>query len=302
MAEKRIITSDIWQDDWFGELPFFEKLLWIGLFSRCADDQGRMIDNPVVIRATVFPYDDIPVNQIEQALQTYESCAKVIRYEIEGKHYLQIKNWWDHQQGQWAIPSKYPAPDGWNDRVRSYIKGEYREENWDKKGKSSIQPTSVHPGVHDDEQLSQVECPPGHPTLIPHLDTPPGQSTWASHVAGHDPDPDPDPKKKTATAASKSDFFRAEYVNQKESIDTLMHVTGNLHLTEAQIDYAVPAVRAIAVKHKDDLLDYLSEYYEAWRGRGYSKTNYAWLEWAAAGEIPKQKQKEKSFSERLAEA
>lgn len=164
MAEKRIITSDIWQDDWFGTLPMFEKLLWIGLFSRVADDQGRMIDNAVVIRAMVFPYDDIPVNQIERALQTYEQCDKVIRYEIEGKKYLQIKNWWDHQQGQWATPSKHPAPEGWTDRVRSYIKGVYREENWDKKGNKTT----------------------------PQVDTPAGQSTWTPHVAGHNPDPDPE--------------------------------------------------------------------------------------------------------------
>jgi hypothetical protein len=34
MANSRIITSAIWEDDWFGQLGFFEQALWIGLFSK----------------------------------------------------------------------------------------------------------------------------------------------------------------------------------------------------------------------------------------------------------------------------
>ena len=192
MAEKRIIASEIWQDDWYGSLPFFEKLLWIGLFSRCADDQGRLLDNAIVIRSLVFPYDDIPVSEIENSLILYASGRKIIRYESGGKRYIQIVNWWDHQQGQWATPSKHPAPEGWTDKVRSFIKGEYREENWDKKGKSSNQPIDVHPDVHVGVHPSKVGTPPGQSTWTHHLDTPPGQSTWTPHVAGHDPVPDPD--------------------------------------------------------------------------------------------------------------
>ena len=68
-----------------------------------------------------------------------------------------------------------------------------------------------------------------------------------------------------------------------------MNVTGNLYLSSKQIDYAVPAVRAIQAVHKDGTQDYLKTYWDAWRARGYSKTNYSWLEWAAAGEIPGKK-------------
>jgi len=164
MAEKRVITSDIWQDEWFGSLKFFEKLLWIGLFSKCADDQGRMLDNPTVIRAMVFPYDDIPVSQIDDAIKIYDSQNKIKRYSVNGKKYIQLLHWWEHQQGQWAMPSKHPSPDGWDDRVRSYMKGVYHEDNWVKKGSKAV----------------------------PQVDTPAGQSTSPPHVAGHDPDPDLD--------------------------------------------------------------------------------------------------------------
>ncbi len=115
MANRRIILSDIWADEFFGPLSFFEQVLWVGLFSRCADDQGRMIDNPTIIRANIMPYKDTPIADIEAALEMFANEGKLLRYEVDGKRYIQIVNWWDHQQGQWAMPSKYPAPEGWKD-------------------------------------------------------------------------------------------------------------------------------------------------------------------------------------------
>ena len=80
MAEKRIINASIWQDDFFGSLNFLQRLLWIGLFSRAADDQGRLLDNPIVIRSMIFPYDNIPTSDVDAALAVYEREGKIIRY------------------------------------------------------------------------------------------------------------------------------------------------------------------------------------------------------------------------------
>ncbi len=44
--------------------------------------------------------------------------------------------------------------------------------------------------------------------------------------------------------------------------------------------------------------EYLRPFYDAWLSRGYSKANPAWLDWAVAGEIPKNK-KEKSASDEV---
>lgn len=170
MADKRIITSGIWQDDFFGSLNMMQRLLWIGLFSKMADDQGRMIDNPQVISSFVFSYDGIPAKEIDAALNVFTEAGKILRYVDGTKKYIQIINWWDHQQGQWAMPSKHPAPLEWQDRVRSYIKGVYHELNWPKKTPKK-----------DDTP-----------------ETPPGDATLTDHVDGHNPDPeinpDPDPK------------------------------------------------------------------------------------------------------------
>lgn len=130
MASRRMISASIFADEWFGPLAFFDQTLWIGLFAACADDQGRMQDNAYLIRAICYPYKDIPIADIEAALQRFADAGKILRYEANGKHFIQLVNWWEHQQPQWAAHSKAPAPDGWSDRVRTRLNGKYIETNW----------------------------------------------------------------------------------------------------------------------------------------------------------------------------
>jgi hypothetical protein len=128
VAERRAIRSDIWDDEDFGMNTLLAELVWIGLFSKCADDQGRLIDNLPLIGKNIFPYKDIPVAEIEACLQSYGE--HVIRYEVDGKRYIQLATWWDHQPLKYAVPSKYPAPEGWQDRYKTYYKGTNIIFNW----------------------------------------------------------------------------------------------------------------------------------------------------------------------------
>ena len=130
MATRRMITSDIWDDEWFGDLDFFQQSLWIGLFSKCADDQGRMKNNPFLIRSSIFPYKDIPIDEINAAIAKFEADGRIICYEADGKSLIQLVNWWDHQPMQWASYSKLPPPPDWADRIRTKEKGRYVEINW----------------------------------------------------------------------------------------------------------------------------------------------------------------------------
>jgi len=137
MANRRVILSAIFEDEWYGPLSFFEQQLWIGLFARCADDQGRLQDNPIVIRAQVFPYKEIPPKEIEDALAKFFASGKIIRYEIAGKKLIQLKRWWENQRPQWAGPSKWPSPEGWTDRIRTRRNNEYIVENWPSSAKQA---------------------------------------------------------------------------------------------------------------------------------------------------------------------
>lgn len=137
MANRRMIASDLFEDDFIGGLSFFERLLWIGLITSVADDQGRMMDAPALIRSRVFLYDieQVKDSQVEDCMDKLYKCGKIVRYVADNKHLIQITKWWKYQTPAWASPSKYPAPVGWVDRVKCHISGnKVKTENWDKIG------------------------------------------------------------------------------------------------------------------------------------------------------------------------
>jgi hypothetical protein len=135
MTSRRMITSETWEDDFFTSLIIFERLLWIGLITGCADDQGRLQDSASLIRAKVFPIDDIPVSQVEEALIRFCKDGKIARYIASGKHIIQIVQWWKHQTPRWAGKSNYQAPPGWTDRERYHgPENKLITKNWDSKG------------------------------------------------------------------------------------------------------------------------------------------------------------------------
>jgi hypothetical protein len=136
MANKRLIYQDFFEDDYFGIAELGLRLLWVGLITSAADDQGRVLDNSALIRAKVFMYDaNITDEHIEGWLYNLNNDGKIIRYEVDGKKLIQIVNWWEYQIPSWATESKYPSPPDWTDRVRCHVKGnKIMTINWNEKG------------------------------------------------------------------------------------------------------------------------------------------------------------------------
>lgn len=135
MSSRRMITGDIWEDDFFNTLCHFARLLWVGLITGCADDQGRLQDNILLICHKIFPMENIPVHQAEDALNSYAEAGKIVRYTANGKKLIQITNWWKHQTPRWAGKSNYPPPEGWTDRERYHTTGnKIVEKNWKSTG------------------------------------------------------------------------------------------------------------------------------------------------------------------------
>lgn len=148
MANRRMITSDIFSDDVFMMLDDFTRLLWIGLITVCADDQGRFQNNDFLIKSQVFPADNKTPAKIAKSLQILEQKGLIYCYEKEGKSLAQIVNWWKHQAPSWASPSLHHAPDGWIDRVKVNTKGNnVLTENWSEPGGFVEIPTQVHTQV-----------------------------------------------------------------------------------------------------------------------------------------------------------
>jgi hypothetical protein len=132
----RRIDPEIWRDEFIIELDYFERLLWVGLITTVADDQGRLKNQPKIIKVEIFPCDDIPPVQIKEALEKFAQAKKILVYEVNDKSLIQIINWWKYQSSaSWMGKSDYPPPDGWQDCYRAHGKGNVIEtsSNWESK-------------------------------------------------------------------------------------------------------------------------------------------------------------------------
>lgn len=95
------------------------------LFDRiiaAADDQGRLQGDPLLVKSTCMPLiDKATVKAIGAWLGELEDQHLIIRYQVDGEPLIQLRNWWDHQDGQRHIyPSRWPSPEGWEDRLRGH--------------------------------------------------------------------------------------------------------------------------------------------------------------------------------------
>lgn len=85
-----------------------------------ADDQGRLVGDPRVVKTLCMPLIDAATpRSIEKWLGQLATHGMVTRYKAAGVDLVQFVNWWDHQAGmKKSFPSRYPAPVGWTDRIR----------------------------------------------------------------------------------------------------------------------------------------------------------------------------------------
>lgn len=150
MANRRMIYQDFFEDDYFGMVEIGMRLLWIGLITAAADDQGRILDNAALIRAKVFMFDnEITTEKIDSWLDRLHNDNKVVRYEAGNKKLIQIIKWWTYQTPAWASASKFPPPEGWIDKVRCHIAGNKQggsieTMNWDQEGGFIEQSSELH--------------------------------------------------------------------------------------------------------------------------------------------------------------
>ena len=109
MARARNIKPGFFTNEYIAELSPFAQLLFIGLWT-LADRKGRLEDRPKGIRGKLFPYGDQDVNALLNELaESPESF--IIRYEVNGKRYIQITNFEKHQNPHKnEVSSNIPAP------------------------------------------------------------------------------------------------------------------------------------------------------------------------------------------------
>jgi hypothetical protein len=112
------------------------SLLGQVLFDRMpahADHQGRLPGHPKKVKALVVPLMDTSAKEVEEQLRRMHDLGLILWYEASGEKFIQLVSWWKFQERRFAHPSRYPAPEGWKDRLRFNDPHNPKilvEENW----------------------------------------------------------------------------------------------------------------------------------------------------------------------------
>jgi hypothetical protein len=103
----RILKESICTSENIDMLSAFQETVFYRLIVNC-DDYGRMDARPKLLASRLFPMKDIRVSQITDALLALTSAKLVTLYEVDGKPFLQM-NTWDQHQTIRAKKPKYPG-------------------------------------------------------------------------------------------------------------------------------------------------------------------------------------------------
>lgn len=111
MARSRNIKPGFFTNDRLAEKHPLTRILFAALWP-IADREGRLEDRPKKIKALCLPFDDHDVDAALDDLAAGDDPF-LIRYEVEGRKYLQLVNWHRHQSPHVREPESVipPAPD-----------------------------------------------------------------------------------------------------------------------------------------------------------------------------------------------
>lgn len=109
MPRIRTIKPDFFISETVSTLQFRTRLTWIGLWTHC-DDYGRHRDNVKLIKAAVWPLDAVSLRDVAEDLDALVTAGLLYRYEVDGRTYLQVTTWDEHQKVDRPSKSTIPAP------------------------------------------------------------------------------------------------------------------------------------------------------------------------------------------------
>jgi len=108
MPRARNIKPGFFMNEYLAECDLAARLLFIGLWC-LADREGRLEDRPKRIGAFVFPYEQYDIDNL---LEQLAERGFIIRYQVDGKKYIQVVNFKKHQNPHVReAASEIPAPE-----------------------------------------------------------------------------------------------------------------------------------------------------------------------------------------------
>lgn len=93
MARTRSLKPGFFENELLAKQPFQWRLLYAGLWTQ-ADRVGRLEERPARLKAKLFPYDDL---KIEEGLASLADANFIVRYEVNSVRYIAIPAFLKHQ-------------------------------------------------------------------------------------------------------------------------------------------------------------------------------------------------------------
>ena len=131
IARGRMVPQSLSTDPRYGRLSLKAQVLYPLMWINC-DDQGRLSGDPDEIKYSACPsVREITADDIPALLQEMETRSMIKVYTTSKTKAIQMLDWWEVQKLQWAYPSGYPPPEGWQDRLRYHpTPKKIITENW----------------------------------------------------------------------------------------------------------------------------------------------------------------------------
>lgn len=112
-----MISNSISTSTRLSEVSDFAALLFTWIIPHC-DDYGHMDANTKIVKAIVVPLRDQTAKDVAKAFKELEGKRLIRLYEVDGRKYLEIDKWDDHQTFKTDRPlnqqSPLPQDDLWN--------------------------------------------------------------------------------------------------------------------------------------------------------------------------------------------
>src|SRR5579864_534383 len=108
VARMRTIKPETFTSETLAAISVHARWTFAGLWTYC-DDDGRGRSDPRLIKAAIWPLDDdVTAKDVAAHLDELEAKALICRYQADGKSYLHVVNFGEHQKPNRPLPSKLP--------------------------------------------------------------------------------------------------------------------------------------------------------------------------------------------------
>lgn len=110
MARIRSLKPDFFKSATIARLSYRARLTFEGLWC-LADDQGRLVADHRVIAGELWPQeDDVTWREVTEDVDALLALGLLRDYTVDGKVYLEVNSWTEHQKISKPTKSKLPTP------------------------------------------------------------------------------------------------------------------------------------------------------------------------------------------------